>query len=77
MTWKQKLAYYGLEVTRLPDGKDGWVNVKVRYPGGLAGMGHGDTEEEALENAALQLPLSWNACERGFTELEWSRIAHE
>lgn len=82
ITWADKVAFVGMIVEQMrPDTKgiDACYHhkVKVRYNPGICSIGYGNTLDEAIEDAAISLPISWRSVEKKITEREWQRISHE
>ncbi len=82
ITWADKVAFVGLIVKIMPSNinSDTWslrrYRVKLCYNPGLCSFGDGHTIDEAIEDAAISMPICWASIERKITEQEWQRMSH-
>lgn len=77
ITWADKVAFVGLTVKTMPSDTCYRHKVKVSYgPRGRCSIEHGNTIDEAIEIAAISLPICWRSVEKKITEHEWQRMSH-
>lgn len=75
-SWKDKLAWVGVDWEILHQDED-VCHVKCRHSGGGASsFGDGRSLDEALCSGAYGLNISWHSVECKMTEAAWARIAH-
>lgn len=81
ITWADKVAFLGMTVETMPSeitGVDACYRykVKVHYNPGCCSIGHGNTIDKAIEDAATSFRICWFSVEQKMTELEWERMSH-
>lgn len=79
--WRKMLEFVGIEIIyiicQISKNKK-FFETKIKYKHGcLCSFGTGNTEEEALQNAANRMPIDWYSVSRKITEKEWKKIAHQ
>jgi len=81
ITWKEKVAFVGMSVRLMIPGETGVdtcfkYKIKVSHNPGACSIGHGNTLDEAIGNAARSLQICWHSVERRMTNEAWENISH-
>lgn len=75
ITWSEKIAFVGITAKVMPSDYHRF-EIKLSYDPGLCSFGGGDTIEEAIEHAAISMPIDWLSVTKKITELAWQQMSH-